>query len=285
MKPNPKTLQIFLPEGTPTGIQIAELTTRIVQVISVPRTHLTSFFQRPESDYVATYFLFGEKDEASKPSSYIGQTEDLSQRLRKHDKEKEFWMRALILVSKTQSFTQAHIRWLEWKSIGKAQKANRYNLENAHNSSAPFVTEAIQAEVEEIFETGSLLLQNLGYPIFEPLIPKEMQNKETNWFLSKRGAKATATFTDEGMIIHKQSICSKDFTPSAKNSHFERKREKLKDEGILESTSKGLVFTEDCKFNTPSNAAAVISGRHINGWTAWKNNAGKTLTELKRKNS
>lgn len=29
MKPTPKTLQVFLPEGTPAGIQIAELTTRI----------------------------------------------------------------------------------------------------------------------------------------------------------------------------------------------------------------------------------------------------------------
>lgn len=39
MKTTPKTLQVFLPEGTPAGIQIAELTTRIVQAISVPRTH------------------------------------------------------------------------------------------------------------------------------------------------------------------------------------------------------------------------------------------------------
>ena len=40
MNPTPKTLQVFLPEGTPAGIQIAELTTRIVQAVSVPRTHL-----------------------------------------------------------------------------------------------------------------------------------------------------------------------------------------------------------------------------------------------------
>ena len=40
MKPTPKTLQVFLPEGTPAGIQIAELTTQIVQAISVPRTQV-----------------------------------------------------------------------------------------------------------------------------------------------------------------------------------------------------------------------------------------------------
>jgi hypothetical protein len=40
MNPTPKTLQVFLPEGTPAGIQIAELTTRIVQAISAPRTQV-----------------------------------------------------------------------------------------------------------------------------------------------------------------------------------------------------------------------------------------------------
>lgn len=37
MKPTPKTIQIFLPGGDPRGIRIAEITTRIVQVIEVPR--------------------------------------------------------------------------------------------------------------------------------------------------------------------------------------------------------------------------------------------------------
>lgn len=32
----PKTIQIFLPSGDPRGIRIAEVTTRIVQVVEVP---------------------------------------------------------------------------------------------------------------------------------------------------------------------------------------------------------------------------------------------------------
>ena len=73
MKTTPKTLRIFLPEGTPAGIQIAELTTRIVQAISVPRTHLKQFYNRPESQFVGAYLLFGEDDDGSKPLVYIGQ--------------------------------------------------------------------------------------------------------------------------------------------------------------------------------------------------------------------
>ena len=38
----PQTIQIFLPSGDPQGIRIAEITTRIVRVIEVPRSLLAS---------------------------------------------------------------------------------------------------------------------------------------------------------------------------------------------------------------------------------------------------
>lgn len=282
MKPTPKTLQVFLPEGTPAGIQIAELTTRIVQAISVPRTHLQEFFERPESQYVGTYFLFGGEEDDSKPLAYIGQTENLKQRLKNHDANKEFWTRAVILVSRTQSFTQAHIRWLEWHSIAKAKEAIRYNLKNGDSGSEPFVTEAILAELEEIFETGALLLQSLGNPIFEPLIPKGGGKKEDTWYLSRRGAKATATFTNEGIVVHQGTLCSKDFTKSAQDAPFVKHRDKLIEDGVIKTTDQGLVFQENYQFKSPSGAAAIVSGGHANGWIEWKNADGKTLKEVKR---
>jgi hypothetical protein len=282
MKPTPKTLQVFLPEGTPAGIQIAELTTRIVQAISVPRTHLKQFFERPESQYVGTYFLFGGEDDGSKPLAYIGQTEDLKQRLRMHDAKKEFWTRAVILVSRTQSFTQAHIKWLEWHSIAEATEANRYKLENGNAGSEPFVTEAIHAEVEEIFETGALLLQSLGYPIFEPLISRDPGKGAETWHLSRRGVKASAIFTDEGLVVHKGSRCSKDLTKSAVDAPFTKRREKMIAEGIIQDIGQGLVFTEDYQFKSPSGAASVVMGAHANGWIEWKNTEGRTMKEVKR---
>ena len=283
MTPTPKTLQIFLPEGTPAGIQIAELTTRIVQAISVPRTQLESFYARAEAQYVGTYFLFGGEDDERKPVAYIGQTEDLRQRLKQHDANKEFWTRAIIVVSRTQSFTQAHIRWLEWHSIAKAKEANRYQLENGNLGSEPFVTEAIQGDLWEIFETGSLLLQSLGYPLFEPFISTATKDEEeTTWYLKRRGAVATATFTSEGLVVHQGSVCSKDFTPSARHSAFAKRREELIKAGTLKEGHRGLEFRENYPFRSPSGAAAVVSGGHANGWIEWKNAEGKTLKEVKK---
>lgn len=287
MKATPKNLQVFLPEGTPAGIQIAELTTRIVQAISVPRTHLKQFFERQESQYVGTYFLFGGEDDGSKPLAYIGQTEDLRQRLRLHDAKREFWTKAVIIVSRTQSFTQAHIKWLEWQSIAQATEANRYKLENGNAGSEPFVTEAIRAEVEEIFETGSLLLQSLGDPIFEPLIARGARNKgdetdKSEWHLKGPSANAKAVLTTDGMVVQAGSLCRKDFVESAKDNPVARKRENLVKQGILIEKGKSFEFTEDFPFKSPSGAAAIVLARTANGWVSWKNKDGKTLKEVKR---
>jgi hypothetical protein len=287
MHPAPKTLQVFLPEGTPAGIQIAELTTRIVQAISVPRTHLKEFYARPEAQHVGTYFLFGGEDGRSKPIAYMGQTEDLKQRLRQHDANKEFWTRAVILISRTQSFTQAHIKWLEWHSIAKTKEANRYQLENGNLASEPFVTEAIQADLWEIFETGALLLQSLGYLLFQPLIgttdgDRSDEGDNTEWYTQGPQAKARAALTADGIVVRRGSICRKQFANSAEINPVVKKRDELVANGILIPKGESLEFTEDYAFKSPSGAATIVLARTANGWISWKNKEGKTLKEVKR---
>ena len=118
MNTTPKTIQIFLPGGDPRGIRIAEITTRIVQAIEIPRSLLPTFLNMPESRQVGLYFLIGEP-EPDDPRVYVGQTGELRQRLRHHnsDPKKEFWERALVLISKTNSLTQTHTFFLEWYAL------------------------------------------------------------------------------------------------------------------------------------------------------------------------
>ena len=49
MSSTPKAIQILLPSGEPHGIRIAEITTRIVQVIEVPRSLLADFLAMEQS--------------------------------------------------------------------------------------------------------------------------------------------------------------------------------------------------------------------------------------------
>jgi hypothetical protein len=125
MTPAPKTIQIFLPGGDPQGIRVAEITTRIVQVIEVPRSLLPEFLKMPESGQVALYFLIGESEDAEERRVYVGQTGDLRARLTSHNKEKDFWQRALILISRTNSLTQTHSLFLEWRCLQAIRAADR----------------------------------------------------------------------------------------------------------------------------------------------------------------
>ena len=112
MNASPKTIQIFLPGGEPRGIRVAEVTTRIVQLIEVPRALLSDFLAMPESGQVAVYYLFGQSEEGESQTAYVGQTGDLRKRLVQHNNEKDFWQRALVLISRTNSLTQTHAQFL-----------------------------------------------------------------------------------------------------------------------------------------------------------------------------
>lgn len=85
MTASPKTIQIFLPSGEPHGIRIAEITTRIVQVIEVPRSLLRDFLAMDQSAQVGVYFLIGEDTEDGDRLVYVGQTGDLRARLTAHN--------------------------------------------------------------------------------------------------------------------------------------------------------------------------------------------------------
>ena len=169
MTPTPKTIQIFLPGGDPRGLRVAEVTTRIVQVIEVPRSLLEDFLKMPESTQVGVYFLLGEAEDDGDPRVYVGQTGGLRQRLpshNSHNEKKDFWERAVVLVSRTNSLTQTHALFLEWYCLQEASKAGRYVVVNGNGGSKPHTPAPLQADCLEIFDTGSTLLATLGFPVF-----------------------------------------------------------------------------------------------------------------------
>src|SRR3546814_14916290 len=95
----PQTIQIFLPSGDPQGIRTAEITTRIVRMIEVPRSLLSEFFRMPEAEQVGVYFLFGEDEQDGAPKAYIGQTGTLRPRLLQPGQQTERLTRHLVVVA------------------------------------------------------------------------------------------------------------------------------------------------------------------------------------------
>ncbi len=283
MQSAPKTIQIFLPGGDTHGIRIAEITTRIVQVIEVPRPLLADFLAIPESNQVALYFLVAKSEDGTDSRVYIGQTGDLRARLTAHNRDKDFWQRALVLISRTHSLTQTHALFLEWHCLQATRKAARYVDENGNGGSKPHTPAPLEADCLEIFDTGRTLLATLGYPIFDPLSRSGDTSAPDNLFYCKAsGADGRGLYTAEGFVVLKGSVGRRKNVPSIIGTSDERFRLRLVESGIMKEDGDTVVFTKDHLFTSPSTAGLALVGRTVNGWLDWKTKDGKSLDAMKR---
>ena len=283
----PKTIQIYLPQGNPRGIRMAELTTRIVRVVEVPRDLLDSFSSMIESSQVGIYFLVGQESETDTNLLYIGHTGDVVERIKQH-REKMFWNRALVAVTPSNALTQTHTQYLEWRSILEARNAGRYSLQNGTAGSKPHTPAPLEADCLEIFDTIATLMATLGAPVFEPLITKQNGSRRGASAMGKllyckaSGADGTGYYSDDGLVVLKGSSGRRETVPSMKGTSDERVRELLIQDGVLRLDGERVVFEKDHLFTAPSRAVIALAGVIANGWVVWKDAEGKTLKQLRQ---
>ena len=273
-----KTIQIFLPDGNPRSLKIAEITSRTVQAILIPRAKLDDAAKRHELKNVGVYLLIGSSDEDSKPILYVGEAEDCLTRLKQQNKLKDFWNIAIAIISKTQYFTKTHIKFLESYCYAEARKAGRYKLENPTVPTEPFVSESMQADLFDNFDTVRILVATLGYPVFDGI---KKPHKKDILYCKGKAAKAKGEYTEDGFIVFAGSTCNLQETQSA-GPYVKNWRAQLIEDGILQKDGDVYRFTQNHILSSPSKAAGVVLARRANGWTEWKYEDGKTLDEVKR---
>lgn len=285
MVTHPQTIQIFLPSGDPQGIRMAAITTRIVRVIDVPRSALADFLKMEEANQVGLYFLIGESEESDLPQAYVGQTGSLADRLSTHHKLKDFWNRALVVMSVTNSLTNTHVSFLEWLSIQQASEAARYVLENGNTGSRPHTPPPLEAECREIHETIRVLLATLGYPLFESLTrtTSKPQQDEKLYFCRGSDADGRGLYTEEGFVVLKGSTGRLETTPSFKQHNYFRHRQRLIEQGVMSVQGDRIRFERNYLSKSPSFAAVCLLARAANGWSEWKDSSGRTLGEVERR--
>ncbi len=281
MKTRAKTIQIYLPEGNPRGIKIADITSRNVTVLQFPRANIEAALGRQEMQKPGVYFLVGQDEEADSPIVYIGEAEDCANRLKQHNSTKDFWTHALVVNSKTESFTKAHVRYLEWFCCEKAKEINRFKLENSNSPKKPYIQEPAEADLLDCFDTLSVLVSTLGYPFFDEIV--KVNNKKL-FHCDGKDASAKGAFSEDGMVVFKGSLARKESVKTAQN-WIVNQRKRLVDQGILvEKDEVFYEFSSDHTFASPSAAAGIVLGRSANGWIEWKlPDKSATLNDIYRK--
>ncbi len=274
----PRTIQIFLPDGNPRGVKIAEISNRTIQAVLIPRASLDYAITRPELANVGVYFLVGQGEDESKPFLYIGETEETISRLKEHNRSKDFWQYAIVIISQTKSFTKACVRFLEWYCIEQAGQAGIYRLENGNSGKEPHLSESRRADLLDNFDDIKILTSTLGYKLFDVL---EKPKRAEILYCEGPDAKATGKYLEDGFVVYAGSTARLVHSNSC-NSWIVSLRQRLIDDEIFVEKDGVLILQSDYTFNSPSAAGATILARSTNGWTAWKYQDGRTLDEVKR---
>lgn len=289
-----KSIRVYLADSTVAGIRYAELVNWTGQAVACPRNRLSELGSWPEAAKPGVYLLFEARLSDSKPLAYIGESENVAERLTNHDRKKEFWNEVVIFSSKDENLTKAHVKFLESALAALAKQADRYELENGNTPTESSLPRADRDAMAEFIENIRMVLGTLGYPILEPLL-KQSSVSQAHSLATQSQTQVTKdpidlTFrvndvtafgavTDEGFVLKKGSQVARVNTDSAgvKVAKF---KEQLLADGRLAPQGDRLVLAEDLLVSSSSYAAVIVAGTSRSGPQSWIAADGRTLKAI-----
>lgn len=124
---------------------------------------MADLLKRDEAQRTGAYLLLGEDEEAvGNTRCYIGEADVVSERLRYHQREKDFWDRVVVITSKDANLTKAHGRYLESRIIELDKRAGRVKVENGTASPPPALPEADASDMDYFVSQLEIVLPVLG---------------------------------------------------------------------------------------------------------------------------
>jgi hypothetical protein len=274
------TIKLFLPRGDAKSLRTAEISNWTGKAVAAPRTELDELLAREELDKAGVYILIGNDPLTNAPQAYIGEAEIIRERLKQH-RTKEFWVSAIVFVSKDENLTKAHVRYLESRLIVEAGQVGRFTLEQ-NQSGGSRLPESDREDMEVFLTRIRQLLPVLGSDLLSPIAQPAATPQPGGILLCRnKGAEARGQRTVSGFVVFRGSTAVLEERPSAGDyPTVLAQRKQLIADGILVQKDQFFVFTKDVEFSSPSAAAVVIHGGSANGLTAWKSSDGRPLKEL-----
>lgn len=268
------TIKLFLPKGDAKSLRTAEISNWSGKAVAAPRTEFDELIAREELEKPGVYVLTGVSPDSGRSRAYIGEAEIIRDRL-KHHKTKDFWVSAIVFVSKDENLTKAHIRYLEGRLIEEAQSVGRYELENSQSSGSR-LPESDREDMNVFLYRIKQLLPVLGSELLVPISPAATYGSAAidpaPLVCRIKGARALGRPTPDGFVVYKDSTAVLQERPATarRQPYVIALRKRLLDEGVLVEQDGYLRFLRDAEFSSPSAAASVIHGGGANGLTEWR---------------
>lgn len=121
-----KTIKLLLTDGTLSGQIYAENSNWNSGVLNVctKKCQVTELLKSSVCKSYGIYLLISDN------MAYVGQSSDLSKRIKQHLEGKDWWEKVVILTTNDDSLNRSDIDYLESVLISKATKTGRLSTDN-----------------------------------------------------------------------------------------------------------------------------------------------------------
>ena len=100
------TIKLFLVHGDPSRLRTAELSNWTGKAVAGPRSEFDEIAAREEASRSGVYILTGTDDETGRPAVYIGEGENVRDRLKRH-LSLPFWNRLVFFTSNDENLPKS----------------------------------------------------------------------------------------------------------------------------------------------------------------------------------
>ena len=272
-----KKLEVIYYNGQPDGIRSIRRHLSTMTTYVIPRPLLAEAKKISGINRPGIYYLINENDENKIAQIYVGQTRNGITRLDDHNRQKDFWNKAIMFLSDSKTFSLDIISGLEEYAIVKAHESKRYSVENNVRPQYE-IDEYDLPIIEEIYEEIQFIMATQGYKMSGSA--HDMNNADI-LHTTRNGIKAFGVYDGEKFEVLDGSQIN--MNKPTNLERYNRQRAELLEKGSISIVDGNYILHATIEFNTPSGASDFVLGGSTNGWTEWKNSEGKTLDELFRK--
>lgn len=275
-----KKLETIYHNGQPDGIRSIRRTLSTMTVYVIPRSLLSEAknISGINRHGIYIYYLINESEDNKIAQIYIGQTRNGIMRLDDHNRSKDFWNKAIMFLGDSKTFSLDMISGLEKFAIVKAQESKRYTVENTVVPKYE-IDEYDLSSVEEIYDEIQFIMATQGYKMTDA--KSSIESKEI-LYTTRNGIKAFGVYDGEKFeVLEGSIIITKEYNslpPAIKTMRDSA----IKNKDLMYVNGE-LQLQKSMSFSSPSSAAMFVLGASANGWTEWKSNDEKTLSDIFRK--
>lgn len=285
-------IEISMQDRDPNGIRVASIAMSPIRAVAFRKSQ----FGQVRKDYswidnrTCIYMLIGpEKNSSHKLTAYIGESENVVNRLRGYLPGKDYrsrnWVDTVLVASNDEMLTNAHGLYLESHLIRSVPDSPRWRLTNKNNprKNAGNLGSSDKSVMDQFLLQAKTLVGCLGWDLFrnfhgltqqkasEDQEGRVAQSPDTPKFIVRgEGYYAEMVIDTSGNFVVLKDSRARIKETNTLQDVYRKIRKSFITDGTLKEKDGAFIFTKNCSFPTVSAAAAVVKGMSETGKSAWK---------------